>query len=67
MITPMQFLQNAMRQNPNIANNPQAQNFLQILQSGDAQKGQQVAENLLKTYGITKEQGMNQVHNFFRI
>lgn len=67
MITPMQFLQNAMRQNPNIANNPQAQNFLQILQSGDAQKGQQVAENLLKTYGMTKEQGMNQVHNFFRI
>lgn len=67
MITPMQFLQNAMRQNPNIANNPQAQNFLQILQSGDAQKGQQVAENLLKTYGITKEQGMNQVHNFFHI
>lgn len=67
MITPMQFLQNAMQQNPNIANNPQAQNFLQILQSGDAQKGQQVAENLLKTYGMTKEQGMNQVHNFFRI
>lgn len=67
MITPMKFLQNAMRQNPNIANNPQAQNFLQILQSGDAQKGQQVAENLLKTYGMTKEQGMNQVHNFFHI
>lgn len=67
MITPMQFLQNAMQQNPNIANNPQAQNFLQILQSGDTQKGQQVAENLLKTYGMTKEQGMNQVHNFFRI
>lgn len=67
MITLMQFLQNAMRQNPNIANNPQAQNFLQILQSGDAQKGQQVAENLLKTYGMTKEQGMNQVHNFFHI
>lgn len=67
MITPMRFLQNAMRQNPNIANNPQAQNFLQILQSGDAQKGQQVAENLLKTYGMTKEQGMNQVHNFFHI
>lgn len=67
MITPMQFLQNAMQQNPNIANNPQAQNFLQILQSGDAQKGQQVAENLLKTYGMTKEQGMNQVHNFFHI
>lgn len=67
MITPMQFLQNAMRQNPNIANNPQAQNFLQILQNSDSQKGQQVAENLLNTYGMTKEQGMNQVRNFFHI
>lgn len=65
MITPMQFLQNAMRQNPNIANNPQAQNYLSILQSGDSQKGQQIAENLLKTYGMTKEQGLNQVRQFF--
>lgn len=66
MITPMQFLQNAMRQNPNIANNPQAQNYMNILQSGDSQKGQQIAENLLKTYGMTKEQGLNQVRQFFR-
>lgn len=65
MISPMQFLQNAMRQNPNIANNPQAQNYLNILQSGDSQKGQQIAENLLKTYGMTKEQGLSQVRQFF--
>ena len=65
MISPMQFIQNAMRQNPNIANNPQAQNYLNILQSGDSQKGQQIAENLLKTYGMTKEQGLNQVRQFF--
>lgn len=65
MISPMQFIQNAMRQNPNIANNPQAQNYLNILQSGDSQKGQQIAENLLKTYGLTKEQGLNQVRQFF--
>lgn len=65
MISPMQFLQNAMRQNPNIANNPQAQNYLNVLQSGDSQKGQQIAENLLKTYGMTKEQGLSQVRQFF--
>lgn len=65
MITPMQFLQSQLRNNPNIANNPQAQNYIQILQSGNAQAGQQIAENLLKTYGMTKEQGMNQVRQFF--
>lgn len=53
MITPMQFLQAQLRNNPNIANNPQAQNYIQILQSGNAQAGQQIAENLLKTYGMT--------------
>lgn len=65
MITPMQFLQAQLRNNPNIANNPQAQNYIQILQSGNAQAGQQIAENLLKTYGMTKDQGMNQVRQFF--
>lgn len=65
MITPMQFLQSQLRNNPNIANNPQAQNYIQILQSGNAQAGQQIAENLLKTYGMTKDQGMNQVRQFF--
>lgn len=65
MITPMQFLQAQLSNNPNIANNPQAQNYIQILQSGNAQAGQQIAENLLKTYGMTKDQGMNQVRQFF--
>ena len=67
MISPMQFLQNAMRNNPNITNNPIAQNYISVLQSGDAQKGQQIAENILKSYGMTKEQGLNQVHSFFHI
>lgn len=65
MITPMQYLQSQLQNNPSIANNPQAQNYIQVLQSGDAKAGQQIAENLLKTYGMTKEQGMNQVRQFF--
>lgn len=65
MITPMQFLQNALRNNPNIMSNPQAQNYINILQSGNAQAGQRLAENLLNTYGMTKEQGMAQVRQYF--
>lgn len=38
----MQFALNMIQRNPNIANNPQAQTMLQVLQSGDAQKGQQI-------------------------
>lgn len=48
----MQFAMNMLKQNPNVARNPQAQAMLQVLQSGDAQKGQQIAQNLCQTYGI---------------
>ena len=48
----MQFAMNMLKQNPNIARNPQAQAMLQVLQSGDAQKGQQIAQNLCQTYQV---------------
>lgn len=65
MISPMQFLMAQIQQNPNIANNPQAQSYIQIIQSGDQKKGEEIAQNLLKSYGMTKEQGMAQVKRFF--
>ena len=65
MISPMQFLMAQIQQNPNLANNPQAQSYIQIIQSGDQKKGEEIAQNLLKSYGMTKEQGMTQVKRFF--
>ena len=65
MISPMQFLMSQIKQNPNITNNPQAQSYIQIVQSGDQKKGEEIAQNLLKSYGMTKEQGMAQVKRFF--
>lgn len=65
MMNPMQYIQNAVRQNPGIMNNPQAQNFMSIIQSGDSRRGEEVANNLLATYGITKEQALAQARNVF--
>lgn len=65
MISPMQFLMAQIQQNPNLANNPQAQSYIQIIQSGNQKKGEEIAQNLLKSYGMTKEQGMAQVKRFF--
>lgn len=65
MISPMQFLISQIQQNSNITNNPQAQSYIQIIQSGDQKKGEEIAQNLLKSYGMTKEQGMAQVRQFF--
>lgn len=66
MFNPMSFFMNAINRNPGITNNPMAQNMVQILQSGDAQKGQQMAENLCKTYGVSKEQATSMAMEFFR-
>lgn len=54
----MQFAMNMLKQNPNVVRNPQAQAMLQVLQSGDAQKGQQIVQNLCQTYGITPEEAV---------
>lgn len=65
MLNPSEVLKTMIQRNPQIQNNPMAQNFIGILQSGDSKRGEEVANNLLSTYGMTKEQAMNQVRNFF--
>lgn len=57
---PMQFALNMIQRNPQIANNPRAQDMIKVIQSGDSARGQQLAENLCQTYGVTDE--WNQQH-----
>jgi hypothetical protein len=67
MINIQQFAMNLLQNNPNIAKNPQAQEMLKVIQNGDSQRGQMIAENLCKTYGITKEDALAQAKKFFHI
>ena len=66
MNNPMSMLLNMAMQNSNIANNPRAQEMLQVIQSGVAQKGQQIAMNLCKTYGVSKEQAVGMATEYFK-
>lgn len=67
MFNPKDFAMRMINSNPNIANNPQAQEYLKLIQSGDNVRGQQVAENLCKTYGINPEEAVAKAKQFFRI
>lgn len=67
MINLQQFAINLLRNNPNVVKNPQAQEMLKVIQNGDSQRGQMIAENLCKTYGITKEDALTQAKQFFHI
>lgn len=62
----LQWLTNRLMQNnPTIANNPRNQQMLQIIQNGDSQQGQQIADNLCKTYGVSREQAIQMAKQFF--
>lgn len=58
---------NLLMQNPNIANNPNAQEFIQVIQNGDSIKGEQIAQNLCNTYGMSKEDAIRNAKSFFHL
>ena len=51
--------------NPAIANNPQAQEYLKVIQSGDAQRGQQIADNMCQSLGVSRDDALRQAKQFF--
>lgn len=64
---PMQSMLKMLTANPAIADNPQARSFIDVLQSGDSKRGEEIANNLLETYGMTKDQALAQAKQFFHI
>lgn len=65
-VNPQMIAQMMMQQNPNSLNgNPNAQKYLQILMSGDAKQGEELATNLLSSMGMSKEQALQQAQSFF--
>lgn len=64
---PRQLAMNLISQNPNIANNPNAQEFIQVIQNGDSKRGQEIAENLCQSYGMTRDEALKSAKSFFNI
>lgn len=67
MFDPAKFAMQMIQNNPQVMNNPMAKQYLEIIQNRDSAKGQEVANNILKTYGMTKDQAMSQAFKFFGI
>ena len=62
----LQTMIDRIKANPNIAGNPQALAYIEVLESGDSKRGQELANNLLNTYGMTREDALAQAKQFFR-
>lgn len=65
MPNPLDFILNMAENNPNISSNPQAQAMLNVIKSGDAKRGEEIARNLCNTMGVTPEEATKQAQNFF--
>ena len=58
---PQQAIQSIIENNPNVQNNPRAQNAIKMYQNGDTRGLQNMAENMCKERGITVDQAKQQV------
>lgn len=65
-LDPRQLALQALMEQPQIANSPQGQEFLRILQSGDEQAGMQMAMNICNSYNCTPRQALMNAVNFFK-
>lgn len=45
----MNFAMNAIAKNPQLAGNPQAQELINVIKSGDSAKGEQIARNICQS------------------
>lgn len=66
-INPMDFVMSMINQNPNIANNPNAQNMLDVIRRNDAEQGKKIAQNLCNSYGVSEEEMLKRAKQFFHI
>lgn len=51
--------------NPAMVKNPIAQGLLEAIRTGDQKKGEEIANNLCKTYGVTPQEACQQAMRFF--
>lgn len=60
-----QWALSLIAKNPNIAGNPNAQAMIDVLKSGDNARGEQMANNLLQSMGMSREDAISQAKGFF--
>ena len=61
----MNFALGLISQNPQIANNPNAKEMIDVIQSGDFYRGQVIARNLCQANNTTPEEAINVALRFF--
>lgn len=64
-INPEQLLNNLWRNRPDLQQNQNALQMINAITNNDQATGEQIANNILKQYGMTKEQALQRAQQFF--
>lgn len=63
----MNMAMNLLAKNPQVTNNPMAQPMINAIKTGNAQVGEQIANNICQSYGCSKEELLAQAKSYFGI
>lgn len=66
-MNPLQLAAQMMQKNPNLANNPEAQRMLSVLQNGSQEEQKQLAQEICQARGISLEEGVQQAKSYFNL
>lgn len=61
------LMQMLVNKNPQIANNPNAMEMLNVIKSNDSKRGMEIAENLCKEHNMSKDEVLKMARSCFRI
>lgn len=64
---PIDLALRQLEQRPDVASNPIAREWLEVVRTGDAQRGEEIARNLCSNSGVTVQQAMEEARRFFRV
>lgn len=59
------ILQSLIANNPAIANNPNVQSYISVIQNNDQTKGEEIANNMCQSMGISREEAVARAKAFF--
>ena len=62
-----QIAMNMIQSNPRVSNTPQAQDYLNVIKSGDNQRGEEIARNMCQSMGVKPEDAYQQARRFFHM
>lgn len=54
-----------LERRPEVANNPLAREWLDVVKSWDARRGEEIASNLCANSGVTVQQALDEARRFF--